>query len=272
MKYNATDELGEITRRRGVAYYHQLYTLLATALTDGVITPGSALPSETELMQRFQVSRNTVRRAFARLEQEKRIIRRRGSGTYARNVPQGPGSAAAIAEALRTSDDTEFQTSTKLLRVKTGPTPEFIRRREPEFSAQSMVVHRSRSFRNTPFLLSISHVPEALAARLTRRLLERQAVISALAAGGVVAKTAEQVTTAQPADSFVARHLGLELSAPVLCVQRLIRDGGGQPIEHQSHLFHPDRCQLHDLLVIENAPQGLRWLDTQPRRFPRWLD
>jgi DNA-binding GntR family transcriptional regulator len=84
MQNKTMEELGDVRKRSGIAYYHQVYTMLSAALNDGLIAAGSALPSETELMSRFGVSRNTVRHALGRLEQEKRIIRRRGSGSFAR--------------------------------------------------------------------------------------------------------------------------------------------------------------------------------------------
>jgi GntR family transcriptional regulator len=271
MKYNTIDELGEIRRRRGVAYYHQLYTLLTVALSDGAIPPGSALPSETELMERFQVSRNTVRRAFARLEQEKRIIRRRGSGTYARSVPQPKVSSDAIALALQDSDATGMHAPSRLLRIQMGATPEFIRRRDANFGAQSLLVQRSRSFDDVPFLVSTSYVPEMLAARLTRRLLTRQSVLTALVGIGTLPKTADQTITAMAADSFTARHLGVEVAAAVLCIHRLIRDAESRAIEHQSHLLNPDRCHLDALLTIERSQNGMQWLDPQPRQLPAFL-
>jgi len=93
-------DLGSIRRRRGVSCYHQLYVILAMALDEGVIEPGSTLPSETELMRRFAISRNTVRRSLARLELEKKILRRRGSGTVARRVQAQEYSPDAIANAI----------------------------------------------------------------------------------------------------------------------------------------------------------------------------
>ena len=47
-------------------------------------SPSRALPSEPDLVARYRVSRTTVRRALQLLEQEGRILRRRGSGTYAK--------------------------------------------------------------------------------------------------------------------------------------------------------------------------------------------
>jgi GntR family transcriptional regulator len=157
------DEFGDIRRGVGVAYYHQLYMLLVTALDDGRINAGSVLPSENDLMQRFQVSRNTVRRALAQLEREKRIVRRRGSGSYARSLPQAAVSPDTIVQLLQDADATRKQTANRLLRVQSSTTPEFIRRRDPNFGEKCMLVQHCRSFRREPFMISTSHVPERLA-------------------------------------------------------------------------------------------------------------
>ncbi len=156
------DALGEVRRKRGVTYYHQLYTLLVAALGDGLFTPGSALPTESELMERFRVSRNTVRRALARLEEEKRIVRRRGSGSYARSAPPAGFSPDTIAGILQDFDATSSQTSTRLLRIESGATPEHIRRRDPNFGELSVMVQRMRSFKQEP--LPVEHELRAGAA------------------------------------------------------------------------------------------------------------
>jgi GntR family transcriptional regulator len=271
MQYKKMDELGEITRRRGIAYYHQLYTLLSTALNDGSIAAGSALPSESDLMERFEVSRNTVRRALGQLEQEKRIVRRRGSGSYARRVPQAEFSADSIAEVLRDFQAENAHFASRLVRVQSSKTPEFIRRKDPEFGETSLLVQRCRSFKTEPVMFSTSYVPEHLSVRLTRRQLGRQIVLSALAAVGVVPCTAEQITTAMPADTFTARHLGVEPASALLCIHRLIRDDADRSIEHQSHVFRPDRINFSAQVAIERSSAGLRWSDAQSLRMPAAL-
>lgn len=63
--------------------YNEIYAVLCTELTQhALLPPGSMLPSENELMTRFGVSRTTIRRAVDRLEQENRVIRRAGVGTF----------------------------------------------------------------------------------------------------------------------------------------------------------------------------------------------
>jgi GntR family transcriptional regulator len=270
MQYKTTDELGEIRKRRGIAYYHQLYTLLSAALHDGSIAAGDALPSESALMERFEVSRNTVRRALGQLEQEKRIVRRRGSGSYARRVPQAEHSADSIAEVIQDLA-AKAQSTSRLIRVQPSKTPEFIRRKDPDFGEKSLLVQRCRSYKSEPIMFSTSYVPEHLGSRLTRRQLAREVVLSALESMGAAPSTAEQTTTAILADAFTARHLAVEPTSALLCIHRLVRDAKGHSIEHQSHMFRPDLGALRAQVSIERGAAGLRWSAPQSLGLPAAL-
>ena len=57
---------------------------LAAEVNAGKYPPGSRLPSEAQLVRRFNVSRPTVIRALRDLQEQGLIERRAGSGTYAR--------------------------------------------------------------------------------------------------------------------------------------------------------------------------------------------
>lgn len=271
IKSGVTGELGEVRKHHGIAYYHQLYTLLASALSEGVIAPGSALPSESDLMERFDVSRNTVRRALAQLEKERRIVRRRGSGSYARRPEKAPLSPDSLAEVLLDFESPRMQSTSRLVRVQGCATPEFIRRRDPEFGETSMLVQRCRSVKNVPFMFSSSYIPEHIGSRLTRRLLTRHVVLSALESLGLRPSSAEQITTALPADPLSARHLQVEPASALLCIHRLIRDAAGRSIEHQTQLYPPDRYHIRAQVALERSAGGLRWSESRLPPVPAAL-
>jgi DNA-binding LacI/PurR family transcriptional regulator len=65
--------------------YKRVYLELREALTDGRHREGDKLPSENELVERFGVSRPTVRRALTQLVSEGFIARRMGAGTVVSN-------------------------------------------------------------------------------------------------------------------------------------------------------------------------------------------
>lgn len=67
--------------------YHQLAEELFAQIRAGSYPPGSKIPSENELAERYGLGRPTVRQATNTLVQRGVLARRRGSGTYVRSVP-----------------------------------------------------------------------------------------------------------------------------------------------------------------------------------------
>ena len=66
------------------AKYLALAQTLQQALPEWYARGLRRLPCEQELAEQYHVSRQTVRQALAELEQEGRIEKRRGSGSYLR--------------------------------------------------------------------------------------------------------------------------------------------------------------------------------------------
>ena len=65
--------------------YQNVINLLKNRLNSAIYNIGDLLPSEKELAELYDVSRNTLRKALKTLEEEGMIERRHGSGTYLRN-------------------------------------------------------------------------------------------------------------------------------------------------------------------------------------------
>ena len=70
----------------GKSRSRQIYELIRAKIDGGGLLPGAKLPTELQLMQHFAVSRTTVSRALRDLELQGLIRRRRGSGTYVREL------------------------------------------------------------------------------------------------------------------------------------------------------------------------------------------
>ena len=65
-----------------ITLYAQLTGIIKNAITSGTLRVGDLLPSEAELCNRFEISRNTVRQAIGSLEEEGFVVRKRGKGTF----------------------------------------------------------------------------------------------------------------------------------------------------------------------------------------------
>lgn len=66
--------------------YEQIVDQIGLLVADGQLKPGDRLPSERELVERFQVSRASIREAISALEMMGLIEVRSGEGTYIRHV------------------------------------------------------------------------------------------------------------------------------------------------------------------------------------------
>ncbi|MBX9833643.1 MAG: FadR family transcriptional regulator, partial [Burkholderiaceae bacterium] len=64
---------------------------LAASIREGAIQPGAKLPTESEIMARFDVSRTVVREAISRLQANRLVETRHGVGTFAL-APQSGGN------------------------------------------------------------------------------------------------------------------------------------------------------------------------------------
>ncbi len=65
-----------------VPLYHQLLEIFHDLLDDRTWKPGQLIPTEKQLAEEYDVSLATVRRALFSLENEGKIIRKRGKGSY----------------------------------------------------------------------------------------------------------------------------------------------------------------------------------------------
>jgi GntR family transcriptional regulator len=70
-----------------IPLYHQIYLDLRQMIQHSVISPGDMLPPELEICQAYNVGRQTVRQAIARLVDEDLVERFAGRGTFVREQP-----------------------------------------------------------------------------------------------------------------------------------------------------------------------------------------
>ncbi len=68
-----------------VTLYYQVERQIRKQIENGELNAGDFIPSEAELMETFNVSRITIRKALERLEEDGIIIKKRGSKSIVSN-------------------------------------------------------------------------------------------------------------------------------------------------------------------------------------------
>jgi len=237
----------ELTSRRidkGVARYYRLYELLSAALQDGTIPPGSALPSEPELCVQHGLSRTTVRRALGRLEREGRIVRRRGSGTYARAQRAVPRICLELHALSETLAALESRTTATTLRFGAAPVPGALRAMAAEIGATAYLLERLRSSQGEPLSLTTAYLPESIGRRLRRRIPARVSVMTVLDRLGPPTATVNCSVAAVAADVDAARALEVPLGSPLLRLRAVLTDDAGELRALLESLCRSDRLRL----------------------------
>jgi GntR family transcriptional regulator len=232
----------------GVTRYLQVYTVLSQALAEGDIAAGEALPSEPSLVRQYGVSRTTVRRALARLAAERCIVRRRGSGTFARDKVGRSASAKEIASIIDNPRSVVTNTTVRLIDFKHSPIPDFLHRDWPEFGTTVLTLRRVRYINHEPVAFVISYLPQDIARELTPRRLGNDTLTAALDQLGYHTATLEHEATAIPADPLTAKHLDYSVGSPVLNLKSLARDARGRILRYANYLYRPDRYEIHTVV------------------------
>lgn len=76
----------DIDRSIPIPIYYQLVTLIKHQIEAGVLQPGDRLPTEAEICEQYDISRNPVQRAMRELEAEGVIVRYARRGTFIRHA------------------------------------------------------------------------------------------------------------------------------------------------------------------------------------------
>jgi len=85
-KNKVLQETASIDRDAFEPAYAQLTSILRQSMAEGLLRPGDQLPSEAQLVERYEVSPMTVRRAINLLVDQGAVIAEQGRGTFVKPV------------------------------------------------------------------------------------------------------------------------------------------------------------------------------------------
>lgn len=76
-----------LDRNSPIPLYYQLKEEIKQLIEDGIIKPGEKLLSETEMVQKYDIGRLTIREALSQLVNEGYLAKQHGRGTFCKGVP-----------------------------------------------------------------------------------------------------------------------------------------------------------------------------------------
>lgn len=269
---NRIDDLdpGAVSPSHPGPLHAQLTAVLRSRIVDGAWPPGSQLPTEAELQERYGISRSVVRQALLSLTGDGLVQRGRGRGSIV--APRG--ELHRLVQRVSGLSTQVPSVTTRVLELAAG------RDADAERALGGSDVHllrRLRSAGGEAVALIHTWLPSGIADRLTADDLTDASLHALLRARlGIGVVSGRRQVRAVGAAPEVAAALGVDEGAPVLVLEGTSTDGSGEPVEVFRTWHRGDRFVFDiDVLTTEGdstapaqAVQPARPVDPAPAASP----
>ncbi|MEN8098028.1 MAG: GntR family transcriptional regulator [Chloroflexota bacterium] len=230
--------------------YFQLKEFIREKIAHGEWGPGDRLPSERQLSERFDISRETSRKALNELMLEGVVRREQGRGTFVaepkliQRLTRLTGFTEDMqqrgmrpgARVLRLEEIQAPPTAAKTLQIKPG--------------TSIVLLERLRIAEGVPMALETSHINFDRAQELLEEDFKDRSLYDLLTGKfGVIPTRAVQRIEAGLCNQYQQELLELEGCEPLLHTQRTCYDQHGQPIEYVEAVYRGDRYVFHVELI-----------------------
>jgi GntR family transcriptional regulator len=238
-----------ISRSSKVPLYYQLYEILHDQIQEGVWKPEDMLPTESELVEHYQLSRATVRQAFEMLVNQGLVYRRRGQGTFV-SRPVFEQNLNRIVSFWEDMHQRGLKPGTRVLSSELIQASEdVIENLEIESNEELASLVRLRLADDEP--LSVEH--SLLVHKYCQGILEQDYANSSLRKMladqyNINITNAKQKIRAVPATKKLAKLLNVDPDAPLLHIDRISYADDGTPIEYLRINLRGDRYTFHSEL------------------------
>ena len=226
----------------GVPLYRQIKADLLERIRGEPLAPGSRIETEFELMERYGVSRATIRQALGQLVAEGYLEIRRGLGTFVATpkLEQGLGGFYSFSREIERRG---MRPGTRVLAVGVEGASRTVATALGLAPGIPVVgLRRLRLADNEPLVAETSYLPEARFPGLGDCDFERRGLYDTLVTDyGVRPSRAHEVFEPVLLTSDEAGLLHKHGGDPALVVERTTFDPAGEPIEFCRSVVRSDR-------------------------------
>lgn len=239
--------------------YIQLKEILKSDILEGMFAPNQQMPSESELINKFGVSRITVRQALSELQSEGLIFRVHGKGTFVSRPRafQDLGSLRGFGTAMRQMG---YETHSKVLSTRSMRPPQHVQEKLNLSKGQKVTeLQRLRFLNREPVSVDVSYLPSDIGDRLINEDLANQDVFSILENNFQISLGfADLQISSTVSDESLAKRLRISEGSPVMFIERVIHTQGGAPLEYEQLFYRGDAFQFKVRVEGTTARHGDR--------------
>ena len=231
--------------------YYQLYDILFQGIVNGTYAVGDLIPSESELMRTYGVSRATARKAMEMLANNGLITKRRGYGSEViSNQPNT--SPRRVVSYIRKNAIDRVTPVKRIVDAKIVPAPADVAAGlQLEEGADVFRLRRVRYSGDQPFYMEINYLEKSMVPDALSRDFSKESLREYLStACHIKWQYASQEIYAIAADEEKAAFLGIGKGDPLLYIRRISYDVSDVPREFVTSYYRADLYRLEIELGI----------------------
>lgn len=223
--------------------YTQIKEILKQRILEGDYVTHERLPSESELMKVFGVSRITVRQALRDLHSDGLVFSVQGKGTFVSRpkAVQDIQRLQGFGEAMTPQG---YDTSTRVISVREVRAPSEVAEALGINRVSNVIeITRVRYLNREPISIDNSFFPVAVGQKLLGRDLTQDIFPMLENVFAIHLDHADLKIEAIAATESLAQNLNVDVDSPVLRIQRLVYSQNGEPVDFEYLSYRGDAFQ-----------------------------
>jgi GntR family transcriptional regulator len=230
--------------------YAALEAQLAADIARGEFPIGSQLPTEDRLIQRFAVSRTTVRKAIQNLSDRGLVEIRHGTGTFVAQ-PRITQELTELTGFVEDMDALGHAPSARLIdRIVVAADAAVAEHLALAVGTRVMRIRRVRLANGVGMSLDETYLPLEIGEKIVTHDLEAEPIFTLLERRyDIPLVEAEYKLEAVSADHDVAMALGVEAGSPIFLIERTSYSVGDQPVDYAKLHYRGDRIRFRTRLA-----------------------
>jgi GntR family transcriptional regulator len=235
-----------------IPVYYQLAKWLEKKILEGHLKAGDKIPSETELSEKLNISRMTVRKAFELLVKKNLIYSERGRGTFVAKL-NFSDAFFKITEFFFDTEEQGMTPETNLLEIKIIDTPFKVANKLKTSNKKVLYLSFLRMADNEPVVYERKYIlfNENLIQKISEELLSSDIALFNISFSELIEQATAAVSLktditikASLANTEEAKLLNEKVGAPVLLVEQIVYEVNGNSIALGVYIYRGNKYKF----------------------------
>lgn len=235
--------------------YKDIAEDIRSAIKNGKYNINEQLPLEKEMCSKYGVSRITIKKAVDELVNQGLVIKRRGSGTFVKDIDSNDVSDISDISASGqfdgfTSSFAGKKIVSKIIEFQViNPTEEVANKLKIDIDEFVYYICRARYADNEPYVVEYTYMPINVIKGLKRDILEKSIYDYIEKELKLKIKSAHRTVRAILPNEIEEKYLEVDKNFPILEVDQIAFLDNGQPFEYSKSHHRGDKSEFKSVSV-----------------------